>query len=403
MNRRKFVGTGAAVLAGAALGAESFASPRRASKNDMLQVGVIGTGDRGGGLISLMRQFPHYQVVAACDILPFRLNQAMKNAAPGARAYEDYRRLLDDKDLDAVVIATPLSMHHQMAAEALDSGRHIFCEKTMTYHIDESIDLVKRVKASGKVFQVGHQYRSLPLYFKVAEFIREGYLGQVTNVYVQWNRNGSWRRPVPDPQYERIINWRMYRQFSGGLTAELHGHQLDYINWVFDSRPERVVGFGGIDYWKDGRETFDNVNSLFEYPGGMKVNCVALTANAYGGYLMQFKGSKGAIELGINKATFYWETLNEKEKGLVDGVSGATAALAEKGEGLEILADDTAEGWEGTHYALREFYNCVRDGRQPVSNVHTGARASISVRMAIDAMRNQEMQHWKPEYDAIDG
>lgn len=402
MNRRKFIGTSTALASGMLAGVQPVFG-KKISQNDTLQVGVIGTGDRGGGLTYLMKQFPQLKVVALCDILPFRLEKAMQNADKGARAYTDYRRLLEDKNVDAVVIATPLSMHHEMVVDAMDADKHIYCEKTMTYQISEALDLVERVKKSNKVFQVGHQYRYLPLYFKVAEVIRNGYLGQITNVYIQWNRNGDWRRYAPDPQYERMINWRMFKEYSGGLTAELHSHQIDFVNWAFDSHPTEVVGFGGIDYWKDGRETFDNVNSILKYPNGMKVNCISLTANAHEGYLFKFKGSKGTIELGVKEGTVYYEALNDKEKGMVDGVSGATMMAIEKGEGRPIRVRQENEDWEGTHYAVQEFYDSVMNGKQPVSNVFTGAKTAISVRMTIDALREGARQKWKPEYDAVMG
>lgn len=400
MKRRTFIETSALAATGMLISPQGMAHPRRIAQNDILQVGVIGTGDRGGGLIRIMQQFPQLKVVAAADLLPFRLEKAIANADPAARAYSDYRALLDNQDVDAVVIATPLSMHFDMAKEALEAGKHLYSEKTMTYQIREALQLTHLVeKHPDQVFQVGHQYRYLPLYFKVAELIRGGSIGDVTNVYVQWNRNGDWRRPVPDARYERLINWRMYREYSGGLTAELHSHQIDFINWIFDSHPEKVVGFGGIDYWKDGRETFDNVNTIIQYPNGMKVNCISLTANAYNGYLMEFRGSKGTIRLGIDKAWFYWERPNGKVMGTVDGVSGATMRMIEANEGLEIKADEAVEDWEGTHYALKEFYECVSNGSRPVSNIYTGARTAISVRLAIDALRSGEVQYWKPEFD----
>jgi predicted dehydrogenase len=399
MKRRTFLEKSALATTGILVSPQIFGSSTSISANEVLQIGVIGTGDRGGGLIRTMQQFPQLKVVAAADLLPFRLDKAMANADAGAKAYDDYRSLLNDPNVEAVVIATPLSMHHHMAKEALEAGKHVYCEKTMTYQIAEALDLVGEVnKRPDQVFQVGHQYRYLPLYFKVAQLIRGGAIGEVTNVYVQWNRNGDWRRPVPDPQYERIINWRMYREYSGGLTAELHSHQIDFINWTFGVHPEKVIGFGGIDYWKDGRETFDNVNTILQYPNGMKVNCISLTANAYNDYLVEFRGSKGTISLGIDKATLYWERPNSKMMGTLDGVSGATLKLIEEGRGIE-LGEKDEKGWEGTHYALQEFYECVRNGNEPVSNIHTGARTAISVRMAIDAMRNGTQQEWKADYE----
>lgn len=400
MKRRTFLEKSALATTGILVGPQIFGDTGSIDKNDILQIGVIGTGDRGGGLIRTMQQFPKLKVVAVSDILPFRLEKAIADAGAGTKAYPDYRSLLDDPDVEAVVIATPLSMHYEMAKAALEAGKHIYQEKTMTYEIREALDLVKLVKQhKGQVFQVGHQYRYLPLYFKVAQLIRGGSIGEVSNIYVQWNRNADWRRPVPEPKYERLINWRMYREYSGGLTAELHAHQIDFINWIFDTHPEKVIGFGGIDYWKDGRETFDNVNSLLHYSNGMKVNCISLTANAHNGYLIEFRGSKGTIQLGIDKGRLYFERPNSRVMGTVDGVSGATLKLMDENQGMELLADNARENWEGTHYALQQFYESVRDNKQPISNIYTGARTAISVRMAIDAMRKEEMQFWQPEYE----
>ncbi len=390
------------MLAGAGLALSmpyAQAIQRKASPSDVLNIGVIGTGDRGGGLIRLMQGMPEFKVVACSDILPFRLEPAVEAAGKDCRAYPDYKGLLADKRVDAVIIATPLSMHYEMAVAALDSGKHVFCEKTMTYQIDEALKLAEKAKSVKQVFQVGHQYRYLPIYPQVAKLIRDEHIGTVTNVYIQWNRNGDWRRPVPDPRYERVINWRMYTEYSGGLTAELHSHQIDFVNWVFDSHPIHAIGFGGIDFWKDGRETFDNVNTILEYPNGLKVNLIALTANAHEGFLFKFKGSDGTIELSMDKAWIYPEPTSP-QWGDVDGVTGATIESLSAGKGIPIHYAKK-EGWEGSHYALSDFYQCIKNGKEPSSNVRTGARTAISVRMAIDALRGRQMTSWKEEYDRI--
>lgn len=392
MDRRDFIKKSSLATAGLTLGDLSMA-PGPFSKNDTVQLGVIGTGNRGGGIIRLLQSMPQFKTVACCDILPFRLDSAMERADEKAKAYNDYRKLLNDPNVDAVLIATPLSMHYEIAAAAVEAGKHVYCEKTMTYHIAEADQLVQKVEDKGKVFLVGHQYRYHPLYFRVADLIRSGKIGDIANVYVQWNRNGDWRRPVPQPEYERIINWRMYTEYSGGLTAELHSHQIDFVNWALDTRPEKAIGVGGIDYWKDGRETFDNVNSIFTYPNGMKLNCISLTSNAHEGYMVKFKGSKGTIELSIDKGWIYFEPLNKKEKGMVDGVSGATLNRAEE-DRYAINFEHEKENWDGTHYAFQEFYECIRDNRKPVSNVKTGATTAKAVRMAIEAMRENKTMVW---------
>jgi predicted dehydrogenase len=352
IDRREFLKTAGSISAGS-LVLPSFTSGKMANyPRDVIKIGIIGTGSRGKGLMEVMQDIPQFKLVAICDILPFRLKEASSITSNTLTKYNDYKELLANPNIDAVVIATPLHLHYKMAMDAVEAGLHVYCEKTMTFQIEEALNLVKKCKESNKVFQVGYQYRSTPLYFQVAQIIRDGYLGKVTNVYIQWNRNHDWRRNVPDPKYEREINWRMYREFSGGLTAELHSHQIDYVNWIFDQHPKRIMGMGGIDYWKDGRETFDNVNTLLEYPEGMKVNCVALTANAFEGYLLRFKGSKGTIVLDMVNAWAYLEEPNAKEIGTMDGVSGATLAALSK-EGIKIDPESDHPEWSNTRFALQ--------------------------------------------------
>ena len=395
MKRRSFIRQGGAAAA-ITFVQPQMGFPKKVSKNDIVRIGVIGTGSRGTGLIRSLQSFPFYQVSACCDVIPFRLERAV-DIAGGAQGYSDYRKLLEQKDLDAVIIATPLSMHHDMAVDTISAGKHIYLEKTMTFYIEEALNLVKLNKDFGKVFQVGHQYRATPLYFKISEMIKKGYIGTVTNIYIQWNRNGDWRRPVPDPKFAEMINWRMYRKYSGGLTAELLGHQIDYVNWIFNEYPEKILGVGGIDYWKDGRETFDNVNLTLRYPSGMNVNCISLTANAHDGYMIMFKGSKGTIKMGMSDAWIYSEVRTEKELGTLDGVSGATLSALAKNEGAKI-DDDNDKNWSNTQYALQEFYDNITNNKLPTSNVNTGATTAICVRMGIEAMINNTASKWKPEY-----
>lgn len=394
MNRRKFIENSALAASGIVLSTPGISMPQKVSENDVVQIGVIGTGDRGGGLVGLLQGLPGFKVVACCDILDFRLKAAVAKADPKCQSYTNYQDLLADKNVDAVVISTPLSLHHQMAVDAIEAGKHVYCEKTMTYQKAEAIDLVKRMEGRNQIFQVGYQYRYFPLYLQVAKLLQEDFIGQVTNVYIQWNRNADWRRPVPDPKLERIINWRMYKEFSGGLTAELHSHQVDFVNWTFQTHPSRVIGFGGIDYWKDGRETFDNVNSVLEYPNGMKVNCISLTSNAHEGFLIKFKGDKGTISLKIDEGEFFLEQAHLTKLGTVDGVSGATLKAIEEGKGIPIWAAQENENWEGTHYAFTEFYKSIQNNSMPISNVKSGAISALSARMAIDAMREGRMEVW---------
>ncbi len=360
-------------------------------KKDTIKVGVIGTGDRGGGLISIMNDIPGLQVVGCCDVLPFRLESGMKKVSDKAVAYTDYRALLDNNKIDAVIVSTPLSTHEQIALDALDAGKHVYCEKTMAKGFDGIQNLVRAAKNANTVFQTGHQYHSSRLYTHVVDLIREGKIGRVVDMVCQWNRNADWRRPVSNPKYEKAINWRMYKEFSGGLLAELCSHQLDLANWILDAVPLRVIGEGGIDYWKDGRETYDNVHMIYTYPDGVRAKFTCLTSNSKDDYLIKIMGDKGTITLGYANAWFYPEKLEEnKQLGEVDGVSGATLEWDEH-KGIPIKM----EHLDPTKQALLDFETAVINDQEPISGVETGAKAAICVQMGLDALYNGTAVPWK--------
>jgi len=363
-----------------------------------LNVAIIGCGDRGKGLMYVLKELSdQFQIKAICDVLDFRL-EAAKKVEPSASTTKDYRKVLDNKNVDAVIIAVPLHLHFQIAKDALQAGKHIYLEKTMTYNLEQATELVKLVKAKPNLtFQVGHQYRYTPLYYKVKDMINNGHLGKVTQIDCRWDRNGTWRRAVPDPALERQINWRMYKEFSGGLPAELLSHQIDFVNWAFNTHVDEVYATGGIDFYKDGRETFDNVQAVLRYQkDGMIGNFGATCANSHDGYLFKFKGSKGSISLLVNEAVYYPEKQTLKELQTVDGVTGATKITWNKDGGIPILTEPLKDG---SWYALTDFHKCVTEKQQPSSDVFTGAKTAITVHMINESLFNGSIEKWKPAYD----
>ncbi|MGB5417497.1 Gfo/Idh/MocA family protein [Algibacter sp.] len=357
--------------------------------NNIINIGVIGTGDRGGGLTSIINTIDHLNVVALCDVLPFRLEKGMSKANSSPIGYSDYRKLLDNKDVDAVIVATPFNTHSKIAIDALDAGKHVYCEKTLAKGFDGIDALVKKVSQSKTIFQTGHQYHSSRLYTHVVDLIQEGKVGKIIAFECQWNRHGSWRRPVPDSKFEKAINWRMYREFSGGLVAELCSHQIDFVNWVLDDTPIQVMGMGGVDYWKDGRETYDNVHLIYSYPNGVKAKFTCLTSNAKDSYQIKVLGDKGTILIDTKNAWFYPEGKKNKIIAEVDGVSGATAHWeTEKGYPLNI------EHLNPSTQALIDFKSSIVINKTPESSVITGAKAAICVQMGLDAMYNNEIVKW---------
>lgn len=398
MKRRDFVLNTGLMASGLLLGTNW----RGLVPAEPLGVGIIGCGDRGKGVLSVLGQNKdQFNVTAICDLLDFRITNTQKEpAAASAKVYKDYRKLLEDPSVQAVVIATSLDMHFPIAKDALNAGKHIYLEKTMTYSIDEAMELVKITANHPKqILMVGHQYRYTPLYFKVKDMIERGYLGTVTQIDCRWDRNGNWRRPVPAGYSDEQINWRMYKRHSGGLAAELLSHQIDFINWAFDTHPDEIMGAGGIDYYKDGRETFDNVQAILRYnKKGMIGNFGATCGNAKEGYIFKIKGTRGMVSLLPQEGIFYPEKETRKELETVDGVSGASRIEWNADGGMPVMKEKMKDG---TWYALQEFYECIQKGKTPVSNVKTGATTAICVHLANKAMYSHTIQNWKTAYNLI--
>lgn len=404
LKRRKFLENTGKVLLTSLLPATSFVHVFNQAGN-RINLGVIGTGSRGTWLIKLLREVPDAAVVACCDVISDRLDQAITLAAPGCKGYSEYTKLLENKDIDAVIIASPLYLHYEMSKAALEAGKHVYCEKTMCFTAEESIKLGTIVKNSQRVFQVGYQHRYNPLYNRIKGIIHSEDFGALSHIECYWNRNGDWRRPVDDINLERLVNWRMYREYSGGLMAELSSHQIDIVNWILEDLPESVSGYGGIDYWKDGRETFDHVHSVFKYQNGIQASYTCLTTNAHRGYQMWFYGKNATVQVTGeqgHQASLFVEPAwihGSKKPDQVDGISGATLKVWEAGKPMPILAGDRPEDdAEPTGKALESFTNCIRDNKMPLSNYENGKNTAICVAQANEAMIRKEMMDLKMAY-----
>ncbi len=390
MKRREFVlKTGMATAAIGAASSVNAALNYNGLNDTSINIGVIGTGDRGGGLISVMNNIPELNVVACCDVLPFRLEKGIANSGGTAKGYKDYRKLLEQKNIDAILLATPFNTHSEIGIDILDTNKHLYAEKTLAKGYKGITALLQKATESNKIIQTGHQYHSSRLYTHVVDLIREGKVGKITAIECQWNRNGNWRRPLPDPSLEKAINWRMYREFSGGLVAELCSHQIDFTNWVLEATPDKVMGIGGIDYWKDGRETFDNVHLIYSYPNGVKATFTCLTSNSKDDYQIKVMGDKGTIILDYVKAWFYPEGDYKKEIAEVDGVSGATVRWDE-GKGIPL----NVEHADPSKQALIDFKDSILNNTSPVSNIVTGGRTALCVQMGLDAMYEDKIVYW---------
>jgi len=312
INRRDFfkeIGT----IGGSGLLLTAFPWLQSCSKEDKalmvkdkekVRIGFIGTGSRGQYHLNNLLTNPFADVIALCDNYMPHLKEGSA-IFPNAKLYTDYRRLLDDKNVQAVMIATPLNEHAHMTIEALTAGKHVFCEKAMGMTLQECLDMYNAHKKSDRVMFIGQQRLYDPKYIKAMGMIHSGLIGEIQGIRAYWYRNNNWRRDVPSPDLERKINWRLYKATSQGLMTELAAHQLQVGNWALQMLPETVMGCGDITYWKDGREVYDNVSLIYRYPNGVKMTYESIISNKFLGLEEVILGNKGSMQ--PEKGRYYFE------------------------------------------------------------------------------------------------
>ena len=401
LSRRDFLEATALGAAGLMLGSSSVPASALGA-NDRVNAGVIGAGSQGSSLIRSLATVPNSKITAMCDIFEPNLSKGANLAASQPKTFIDYRKVIESKDVDAVVIATPLHMHYEIALAALDAGKHVFVEKTMMYSMKQCEQIVLATRAHpSQIFQVGHQHRFDPVIHKVVDMSKDGAIGKITHIRCMWHRNGDWRRPVPKvnfdpspwgyPDLEHLINWRMYKRYSGGLMCELGSHMIEICNLILGATPAAVTGMGGIDYWKDGRETFDNVVAVYNYPAGQKVTFSSTTTNAHDGEHIVIMGTEGTIEMGWDKAVYFREKespeLVKAEGATVIGATGETmkASTQSQREGAQVAPQD-AQSRSAVYRELESYVACIRDGKKAVVDVQVGRNAAVSVLSANQAM-----------------
>lgn len=309
-DRREFlkqlgcVAGGAALLAGAPWLSSCTPERIREISGEKARIALIGTGSRGQYHIHNLLLIPHARIVALCDCYEPNL-QAAAALCPGAKLYRDYRKLLEDKDIEGVIISTPLGSHAAITLDALSAGKHVFCEKAMARTLDECKAVYDAYQKSDKVLYFCMQRMFDEKYLRGMKLLHEGLIGEIVGMRCHWFRNADWRREVPSPELERQINWRLYKEHSGGLMTELACHQIEVCNLAVGRIPQSISGMGDIVYWKDGREVYDAVNVIYRYADGRKINYESLISNKFNGMEDQILGKKGTMELA--KGVYYLE------------------------------------------------------------------------------------------------
>jgi predicted dehydrogenase len=397
--------------------------------NNQLNYGIIGTGGRGQYLLGLLKSVDNGKCVAICDVDDASLQKGLLAIGSGPKTYKDYRQLLADSSVESVIIATPVYLHYTMLEDALKAGKHVFCEKSLVFTEDE-VHRLRSIYPSQhpkQVLQVGLQRRYSEYYNAVKQMVDKGMLGEVKYIYGQWHRNPGWTM--------KPNNWRLYRKTSGGLAAELGSHHFDVADWMFGSQPEMVMGLGGLDTMKDGRDIYDNIQLIFKYPKGKKM---IWSGSSTTSHLPLFNGARaeqgemicgtgGTVHITIgdgkmdpNPPVAIWYKEPTPPPTVTQGAkpekfqAGASFNLASGGKALPILlTGDQRTGNESfvekelkfarqwlyakgimvpnearnpVTVSLESFFNDCKKGATPRANYEIGLDDSISVILANRAM-----------------
>jgi predicted dehydrogenase len=357
----------------AAISAASYS--RVLGANDRITLGVIGPGDRGQHVMSLFLETGQVQVAALCDIFGDHVEQA-KQKASQARAFSDHRRLLEMKELDAVLFATPDHWHAACAIDALNAGKDVYVEKPLTLKPEEGPAIVKAARVNDRVCQVGMQQRSGKHYIQAKkEYIDTGRLGKITLARTWWHGNGYHLRRAPaslqqkpanldwahflgplkwrdyDPQ--QYFNWRAYLDFGGGQVTDLFTHWIDVVHMFMGSDiPVAAVASGGVYAYKDGRTAPDTINVLLQYPEEFTATFEATLVPGITGEAVEFCGTKG--RLWIDRGRYEFHPVGDNQKPVI--VAGPN--------------------YDFTLDHVKNFLDCMRTRRLPNGDVLVGHRSA---------------------------
>ncbi len=303
-----------------------------------VKVGVIGLGPRGREIVGTLQLQAEADLAAICDHYPAMLRRSAANA-PEAKQVEDYKAILGDKEIKAVVVATPSHKHRDIAIEALKAGKHVYCEAPMATTLEDARAIAAAARdALGQVFQPGLALRSDPQRQFLLQFVRSKAAGDPLMARAQWNKKQQWRLAASTPEREKEINWRLDKNVSLGLAGEIGIHQFDMMNWLLKARPEAITAFGGVLYWRDdGREVPDTAQFVFEYPGGVQGIFEATLANSFDGDYEVLYGTYAAILLRGNKAWMF----KEVDSPLLGWEVYARKDVFYKETGIALVADAT--------------------------------------------------------------
>lgn len=388
LGRRKFLGSSALGLGALAAPAVFSSANRVLGANDKIRMGIIGSGGRGRNVMKT-HQEQGIEFIGVADIYQPNLYAGLKQAGEKAQSHADYRKLLDEKGIDAVLIASPEHLHAPMLMSAVAAGKDAYCEKPMSHSIEEGVEMVKAVRSTDRIVQIGMQRRSTPSVIQARDLLKE--CGEVFLVKAYWNWDFStplstkplefdvdWKSflgPAPWHEFDpkRFRNWRYFWDYSGGNCTDQGTHLMDVVQWFMGSGAPRAATCYGAVYSMTGAETPDVFSATFEYPTYMATWTLDYASTLDNGWNIQFQGRKATLWLD-----------NEGARLLSASAGGTTYKRSSK----EQVVKEAPGGLSDVEH-VKNFLECCRSRKQPNAPVEVGHIAVCGPHLANVAFHHQ--------------
>lgn len=394
---------------------------------DGINIALIGAGWMGTEDATTALSHEGVRIVAVCDLYKGRLAQANERWGGNLFMTDDYKEVLKRRDIDAVIIGTPDHWHKQISVDALNAGKHVYCEKPMVKSVEEGHEVINAWKRSGKVFMVGSQGLSSLGNEKAKQLLAEGAIGDLNYAEGFWARfspEGAWQYPIPADASEKTVNWnryisnttkrpfdplrffrwRNYTDYGTGMSGDLFVHLFSSLHFITNSNgPDQISAMGGLRYWKDGREVPDVLLGMFQYPQSsahpgfnLSLRCNFVDGTSGSTYL-KLVGSKGSMDVK-------WDEVVVKRAHSVgsEGPAPVEGAVVSDPGRKRILDPDelvykVEDGYKGAHYDhFGNFFRAIRTGGTVVEDPVFGFRAAAPALLCNESYSSNKFVNWDP-------
>ena len=411
--------------------------------NDRIRLATIGMGIIGFIDTETALRVPGVELVAAADLYDGRRARVNEVFGKNVATTRDYREIFSRSDVDAVIISTPDHWHARLAIEAMQAGKHVYCEKPMVQKVSDGSRVIEAQRQTKKVFQVGSQFVSSIIYDKAKELFKAGAIGELNTVEASWKRNsaiGAWQYSIPPDaspatiawdaflgeapkrafDATRFFRWRNYSDYGTGIPGDLYVHLFSGIHHVLGSLgPAQIAATGGLRHWKDGRDVPDVVWGLFNYeksdnhPGftmALSTNFVDGSDSEAG---IRFIGNEGVMTIGWNSVKVVRRGVyREKFEDVIEGYNSVrTFAKEMRDKFAEELRTQTAsntarpqlegsseyqapEGYDDRLDHFHNFFNAIRGGKPVTEDATYGFRAAAPALLTNTSYTEQRVIRW---------